>query len=121
MDQPKTNFNGSSYGSIKLSLENCLLPESKFECSPSSLDGLDAQSEYELRILGTELIQSSGILLKLPQVAMAIGQVLFQRFYYAKSFVRYPMEITAMACILLASKIEEAPRRVRDIANVYHH
>jgi len=55
------------------------------------------------------------------QTAMATGQVLFQRFYYSKSFLRQDMELTAMACIYLASKIEEAPRRIRDVINVFHH
>lgn len=26
-----------------------------------------------------------------------------------------------MACVVLASKIEEAPRRVRDVLNAFHH
>ncbi|KAF0305285.1 Cyclin-L1 [Amphibalanus amphitrite] len=52
---------------------------------------------------------------------MATGQVLMHRFYYSKSYVKHPMEITAMACLCLASKIEEAPRRTRDIINVFHH
>ncbi|KAB7493828.1 Cyclin-L1 [Armadillidium nasatum] len=52
---------------------------------------------------------------------MATGQVLFQRFYYAKSLVRYPMETTAMACVALASKIEEAPMKIRDVINVFNH
>lgn len=55
------------------------------------------------------------------QTAIATGQVLFQRFYYCKSMIRQPMEPTAMACIYLASKIEEAPRRIRDVVNVFHH
>lgn len=55
------------------------------------------------------------------QVAMATGQVLFQRFYYSKSFVRHGMETTAMSCVCLASKIEEAPRRIRDVINVFAH
>lgn len=59
--------------------------------------------------------------LLLFQVAMATGQVLFQRFYYSKSFVRHAMETTAMGCVCLASKIEEAPRRIRDVINVFHH
>lgn len=63
-----------------------------------------------------ELIQ-----MYLFQVAMATGQVLFQRFYYSKSYLRHNMETTAMSCICLASKIEEAPRRIRDVINVFHH
>lgn len=31
------------------------------------------------------------------------------------------MEATAMGCVCLASKIEEAPRRIRDVVNVFHH
>ncbi|NXJ95129.1 CCNL1 protein, partial [Corythaixoides concolor] len=54
-------------------------------------------------------------------VAMATGQVLFHRFFYSKSFVKHSFEIVAMACINLASKIEEAPRRIRDVINVFHH
>lgn len=82
---------------------------------------MDAETETDLRILGCELIQTAGILLKLPQVAMATGQVIFQRFYYSKSLVRHNMETTAMGCICLASKIEEAPRRIRDVINVFNH
>uniref|UniRef100_A0AAY4AGI2 Cyclin-like domain-containing protein n=1 Tax=Denticeps clupeoides TaxID=299321 RepID=A0AAY4AGI2_9TELE len=78
-------------------------------------------TETDLRILGCELVQSAGILLRLPQVAMATGQVLFHRFFYSKSFIRNSFEIVAMACVNLASKIEESPRRVRDVINVFHH
>ena len=52
---------------------------------------------------------------------MATGCVLFQRFYYAKSIVKNPFDVVAMGCIGLASKIEEAPRRIRDIINVFNH
>ncbi|XP_061456933.1 cyclin-L2 isoform X2 [Rhineura floridana] len=51
---------------------------------------------------------------------MATGQVLFQRFFYTKSFVKHSMEHVSMACVHLASKIEEAPRRIRDVINVFH-
>ncbi|CAB0034875.1 unnamed protein product [Trichogramma brassicae] len=109
------------YGQIMLTLQNVLLPKDKLAATPSSLDGLDSDTEIDLRILGCELIQYAGILLRLPQVAMATGQVIFQRFYYSKSLVRYDMETTAMACVCLASKIEEAPRHIRDVINVFNH
>ncbi|KAB0791244.1 hypothetical protein PPYR_03044 [Photinus pyralis] len=113
--------NTKPYGKIVLSLKNQLLPDDKLETTPSQTDGLENDIETDLRIYGCELIQTAGILLKLPQVAMATGQVLLQRFYYSKSLVRHPVEQTAMACICLASKIEEAPRRVRDVINVFTH
>lgn len=109
------------FNRIVLTLENSLIPEGKIDVTPSSQDGLDHETEKDLRILGCELIQTAGILLRLPQVAMATGQVLFQRFFYSKSFVRHNMETVAMSCVCLASKIEEAPRRIRDVINVFHH
>lgn len=109
------------FNKIVLTLENSLIPEEKIDVTPSSQDGLDHETEKDLRILGCELIQTAGILLRLPQVAMATGQVLFQRFFYSKSFVRHNMETVAMSCVCLASKIEEAPRRIRDVINVFHH
>ena len=60
--------NPKPYGKIVLTLQNCLLPEEKLNSTPSHLDGLDAETETDLRILGCELIQTAGILLKLPQV-----------------------------------------------------
>ncbi|XP_063799090.1 cyclin-L2 [Pseudophryne corroboree] len=108
------------YSGVLISLENCLLPEEKCTVTPSVVDGLDMQTETDLRCVGCELIQSAGILLRLPQVAMATGQVLFQRFFYTKSFVKHSMEHVSMACVHLASKIEEAPRRIRDVINVFH-
>lgn len=58
------------FGKIILTLENCLLSENKLEETPSQQDGLDKQIEIDLRILGCELIQTAGILLKLPQVSL---------------------------------------------------
>lgn len=110
-----------NYGKIVLTLYNCLLPETVFKETPSQTDGLDIEIETDLRILGCEMIQTAGILLKLPQVAMATGQIYLQRFYYSKSFVRYPMETMAMGSIYLASKVEEKPCRIRDVINVFHH
>ncbi|KAG7329862.1 hypothetical protein KOW79_006084 [Hemibagrus wyckioides] len=109
------------YSGVLLAIDSSLVPEEKRSETPSMRDGLQLHTETELRILGCELIQSAGILLRLPQVAMATGQVLYQRFFYSKSFIKHSFEIVAMACLNLASKIEECPRRVRDVINVFHH
>lgn len=109
------------YSAVFLTIDNSLIPADKLSPTPAMQDGLTLEAESDLRILGCELIQAAGILLRLPQVAMATAQVLFQRFFFSKSFVKHSFEIVAMACINLASKIEEAPRRVRDVINVFHH
>eukprot|EP00795_Rhopilema_esculentum_P007125 gene7125-12779_t len=118
VEKPKKEYD---YGNVHISLENCILPEERLSETPSIKDGLEKATETDLRILGCEFIQTSGILLKLPQVAMATGQILLQRFYYSKSLVKHDVEIYAMACIFLAAKIEESPRRLRDVINVFHH
>uniref|UniRef100_A0A0N5BTY9 CYCLIN domain-containing protein n=1 Tax=Strongyloides papillosus TaxID=174720 RepID=A0A0N5BTY9_STREA len=86
---------------------------------PSIVDGIPINIEQELRYLGCELIQSLTILLKMPQTAAATGQILYQRFYYQKSFAKYYFEHAVMACVLLASKIEENPRRCREVINTF--
>lgn len=57
------------FSKVILTLENVMLPYDKLSPTPSMLDGLNLDTETDLRILGCELIQTSGILLKLPQVS----------------------------------------------------
>lgn len=56
------------YSGVLISLENCLIPEEKCSLTASMLDGLGNDTETDLRCVGCELIQSAGILLRLPQV-----------------------------------------------------
>ena len=109
------------YGDVIINLENCKIPKERLELTPSMRDGLDYKIEHQLRILCCENLQYSGLLLKLPQVAMANAQVLFQRYYFSKSFVVYDFQHVSIACLYLASKIEECYRKLRDIINVFHY
>jgi transcription initiation factor TFIIIB Brf1 subunit/transcription initiation factor TFIIB len=95
--------------------------DEQVENSPSRKDGVPQHIERRLRIFGCEIIQDAGILLKLPQVTMATAQVLFHRFYCKQSLKRYNVKQVAMASLFLASKIEEVPKRARDVLNVFHH
>ncbi|KAL3320730.1 Cyclin-L1 [Cichlidogyrus casuarinus] len=121
METPVNSQDTWLYSGVKLTIHNTIIPDDKLKPTPSEQDNLDPEIEMDLRILGCELIQESGILLKLPQVAMASAQNLYQRFFYSKSFVRHFYEHYSMACIYLAAKIEESPRRLRDVINVFHH
>ena len=56
------------FGNVIITLDNVLIPDAKLSQTPSVNDGLDIDTEIDLRILGCEFIQSAGILLRLPQV-----------------------------------------------------
>lgn len=59
------------YSGVLITLENCLLPDDKLRFTPSMSSGLDTDTETDLRVVGCELIQAAGILLRLPQVSAA--------------------------------------------------
>jgi hypothetical protein len=67
------------FSKVILTLENVLIPDEKLSPTPSMQDGLDLETETDLRILGCELIQTSGILLKLPQVCLLFTPKIFSQ------------------------------------------
>lgn len=88
---------------IHLNLENCIVPRERIENTPSAKQGMSHELEVDLRIVGCEYIQAAGLLLQLPQVAMATAQVLFQRFYYAKSFIDFKVRVSELSNCLSSS------------------
>ncbi|XP_030515222.1 cyclin-L1-1 [Rhodamnia argentea] len=105
---------------IYTAIDNFYLTDEQLKNSPSRKDGIDEATETTLRIYGCDLIQESGILLKLPQAVMATGQVLFHRFYCKKSFTRFNVKKVAASSVWLASKLEESPRKARQVLIVFH-
>jgi hypothetical protein len=65
----------SQPGIVKVSLELPLLRADQLYPTPSMNDSLPFDVEFDLRLVGCELIQTSGRLRKLPQV-------LYSSFYY---------------------------------------
>lgn len=102
-------------------LLNTLASKEQVERTPSRQDGLPAAFEEELRAWGCQLIQMAGVLLRLPQVTMATAQVLFQRFWFVSSFAQFDVLDVAMGALFLASKLEETPKRIRDVINVFDY
>lgn len=105
---------------IYTAIDTFYLTDEQLTNSPSRKDGIDEATETTLRIYGCDLIQESGILLRLPQAVMATGQVLFHRFYCKKSFARFSVKRVAASCVWLASKLEESPRRPKHVLMVFH-
>lgn len=58
------------YRDVLLTLSHVILPPEKLypHSTPSMNEGLPWDIEYDLRLIGCELIQTAGLLLKLPQV-----------------------------------------------------
>ncbi|GJJ76759.1 cyclin L [Entomortierella parvispora] len=105
----------------KLSLQNALLTLEQLQQTPSRADGISEEQEDNLRQLGCHLIQTAGMLMKLPQVAMATAQILFQRFFYQASLQKFAVRDISMGSIFLAAKVEECPCRLSDLINVIDH
>ncbi|XP_020590427.1 cyclin-L1-1-like [Phalaenopsis equestris] len=105
---------------IYTAIDNFYLTDEDLKNSPSRKDDIQEDTEIMLRIYGCDLIQESGILLRLPQAVMATGQVLFHRFYCKKSFARFSVKRVAASCVWLASKLEESPRKAKYILMVFH-
>ncbi|KAJ1990907.1 hypothetical protein GGI25_003368 [Coemansia spiralis] len=102
-----------------LSLRNPLITLKQINASPSQTRGMPAELEADMRAYGCHLIQSAGIILRVPQVVMASAQILFQRFYYLVAFQDFPLRSTVLGALFLACKVEEHPQSVLDIINVF--
>lgn len=74
-----------------------------------------------LKIFACETIQDSGIQLKLPQTAATTAQILLHRVYGCPGYTidEYPLDITSMAALFLASKIEECPKKANDVIDAF--
>ncbi|BFI10117.1 cyclin L [Marchantia polymorpha subsp. ruderalis] len=105
---------------IYTALDTFYLTNEQIQNSPSRKEGVDEETEASLRLYGCDMIQEAGIFLRLPQAVMATGQVLFHRFYCKKSFARFNVKRVGASCLWLAAKLEESPRKIRDVLNVFH-
>jgi len=68
-ETPQVNF--------KISLEVPLMTPDRLYPTPSMKDNLPFEVEFDLRLMGCELIQTAGRLLKLPQVSSLFCHIYF--------------------------------------------
>eukprot|EP00439_Symbiodinium_sp_Y106_P030340 s7646_g3.t1 len=97
-----------------------LIPSDVLARPPSREDGISEGEEDadQLRRFGGSLIQRAGGLLKLPQFTVVSAAAMFQRFYFCKSFAEYDVRSLAAAALVLASKLEEHPRKLVEVIQV---
>ncbi len=85
--------------------------------TPSRSKNVDEETEFLQRVYGALLIRSSCLLLKSPVSVVITAQTLLHRFYTKKSLTEYDVKLVATACIVLACKLEEKDRKLRDVLN----
>ena len=84
--------------------------------SPSRRDGIDFEKEKQYRRDGTNFIKLLSDKFDMGVTTTATACVYFHRFYMKYSFKQYPFRYrTATACTFLAGKVEETPKKCRDI------
>lgn len=83
--------------------------------SSASMGDCDAEFQWQHGML----IQRVGIDLRLGPVAIATGSLFFHRFFINHSPKAFEPKKVAMACLWLATKVVEDPRRLRDVMNSF--
>lgn len=95
------------------------VPPERLKLTPSREAGVARGTERRLRIFGVDQIQRAAQLLRLPQTSAVSAAAVFQRFYFRRSLVDFDVRITAAAALLLACKLEETHRRLKDVIVVF--
>jgi len=57
-------------------------------------------------------------MLKLPQMAIITAMTIIHRFYFKNSFKKYNLKSIIPSWIFLATKLEETPKKIRDVISV---
>lgn len=86
--------------------------------TPSAAAGLDYKTEMRYRKEGARFIIDTGMKMDLGYNTTATGVVYFHRFYMFHSFQQFPRYVTACCCLFLAGKVEETPKKCKDIIKI---
>jgi cyclin T len=90
----------------------------KDELSSKGHTAEELKQEVQLRRNTCAFLQEAGMKLGLPQLTIATAIVFFHRFYATRKFSEYDRYIIATTCLFLAGKVEETPKKIRDIIAV---
>ncbi|XP_063295817.1 cyclin-K isoform X1 [Pelobates fuscus] len=83
--------------------------------TPSQVEGLDPATEARYRREGARFIFDVGTRLGLHYDTLATGIIYFHRFYMFHSFKQFARYVTGACCLFLAGKVEETPKKCKDI------
>jgi hypothetical protein len=96
-------------------VSNWFFDKIELKKTPSVQDGIGFEVEQRYRREGARFIIKVGSKMNLRYDTMATGVVYFHRFYMCHSFKDFPRFVTACCCLFLAGKVEETPKKCKDI------
>lgn len=97
-----------------------LFTREEIEAAPSRRAGLSAVDDVRYRKDGAILIRKLGVALKMAPSCYATGIVFFHRFYMVHSFQAFSRWLMAAACLFVAGKVEEQPRKLSIMLPILH-
>ncbi|KAL3471395.1 cyclin-like protein [Aspergillus californicus] len=103
-------------------LSNALATPEQLSSSSSALDGVPTDLETSIRFAGTQLTQTAGVLLRLPQDIIAQAIVTFSRFWLGPdggSLRIYSAKDVSAAALYMTAKLSPQPTSPRSVLNVY--
>ncbi|CAI4222744.1 unnamed protein product [Auanema sp. JU1783] len=84
--------------------------------APSVKAGMSLEAEAKNRRDGVNIIWDVGFNLNLkPYPTLATAALYFHRFYMCHKFQEFQRELTSLGCLFLAGKVEETPKKCKDI------
>lgn len=90
----------------------------QLENTPSKRSGIDADKELSYRQIAANLIQEMGQRLHTTQLCINTAIVYMHRFYMYHPFTLFHRNAMATACLFLAAKNEEQPRKLEHVLKV---
>jgi len=91
--------------------------------TPSRKSGISLEDEKRRRVKASGFIikMGSGSPLQLQmKPVLATARIMLQRFFVRQSFKEWDEKVIAAACIFLAAKSEDRPRKLHDVVQAYH-
>ncbi|SAM08417.1 hypothetical protein [Absidia glauca] len=85
--------------------------------TPSISDGITFEQEQLDRTKGCHYLLAVAARLNLPQLVVATATTFFHRFFMRHSMKRFHIYDMAATSLLVAAKVEESTRRIKDFVN----
>jgi hypothetical protein len=82
------------------------------------LSAEEIKQENAQRKMTCAFLQDAGMRLRLPQLTIATAVVFFHRFYVRHKFKDYDKNTIASTCLFLAAKVEETPKKLKDVIDI---